>query len=318
MEQGHLEHHHHGGPELAELLDLDAEVVHAYLSDVTAWVRQQAAGQPRRVLDLGAGTGTGTIALARCFAGADVVAVDQSPEMLARIRSRAAALGLAGRVTTVQADLDRAWPAIEPVDVAWASNVMHELASPGRVLADAFAAIRPGGLLAVAELGGHLRFLPDDFGLGRPGLEARCHAALEPDPAAGEPEPAAGQPEPAGLEHDPAALEPETAGLAHDPVGSAPRLDADWGPRLEAAGFGQVVRRTFVIDLRPPLPAGAGRYARAYLRRIRPVLDGRLDAGDLAVLDTLISSNGPDGLLRRDDLSLRGARTAWIARRPAP
>jgi SAM-dependent methyltransferase len=281
MEHGHLEHHHHGRPELAELLDLDAEVLHAYLSDVTAWVREQAAGQPRRVLDLGAGTGTGTFALARCFAGAEVIAVDQSPEMLARIRSRAAGLGLAGRVTTVQADLDRAWPAIEPVDVAWASNVMHELASPDRVLADAFAAVRPGGLLAVAELGAQPRFLPDDLGLGRPGLEARCHAALE-----------------------------------HESAGPAPRLDADWGPRLKAAGFARVARRSFVIDLRPPLPDGTGRYARAFLRRIRPVLDGGLDAGDLAVLDTLIDSDGPDGLLRRGDLSVRGTRTAWIARRP--
>jgi SAM-dependent methyltransferase len=283
MEHGHLEHHHHGRPELAELLDLDAEVLHSYLSDVITWVRQQAAGQPRRVLDLGAGTGTGTIALARCFAGADVIAVDQSADMLARIRSRAGDLGLAGQVSTVQADLDRAWPAIEPVDVAWASNVLHELASPGRVLADAFAGIRPGGLLAAAEMGAPPRFLPDDLGLGRPGLESRCHAALE-----------------------------------QEADGSAPRLDADWGPRLAEAGFAPVTQRTFVIDRRPPLPAGTGRYARAYLQRIRPVLDGRLDAGDLAVLDTLIDSDGPDGLLRRPDLSVRGTRTAWIGRRAAP
>ena len=275
--------HHHVRPELAELLDLDAEVLHSYLSDVTAWVGEQAGGRPGRVLDLGAGTGTGTIALARCFAEADVIAVDQSPEMLARIRSRAADLGLAGRITTVRADLDAAWPAIEPVDVAWASNVLHELAGPGRFLADAFAAIRPGGLLAVAEMGAPPRFLPDDLGLGRPGLEARCHDALEQE--------AAGPPTPHGT---------------------------DWGPGLEEAGFAPVARRTFTIDLRPPLPAGTGRYARAYLRRIRPVLGGRLDAGDVAVLDTLIDSDGPDGLLRRAGLTVRSTRTAWIARRAAP
>jgi SAM-dependent methyltransferase len=276
-----MEHHH--GPQLAELLDLDAEVLHSYLSDVTAWVRQQAAAEPRRVLDLGAGSGTGTIALARCFAGAEVVAVDQSADMLARVRSRAAGLGLAGRVTTVQADLDAAWPAVEPADVAWASNVLHELARPDRVLADAYAAVRPGGLLAVAEFGAWPRFLPDDLGLGRPGLEARCHAALESE--------AAGPPTPHGT---------------------------DWGPRLAEAGFAPVARRTFAIDLRPPLPPAAGRYARAYLRRIRPGLDGRLDAGDLAVLDTLIDSDGPDGLLRRADLRVRSTRTAWAARRSAP
>jgi SAM-dependent methyltransferase len=280
-----MEHHHghqHGPSELAELLDLDAEVLHAYLADVIAWVGQQAAGLPRRrVLDLGAGTGTGTIALARRFGEAEVIAVDQSAELLARIRSRAEGLGLAGRIRTVQADLDQAWPAIVPVDVAWASNFLHELASPGRVLTDAFAAIRPGGLLAVAEMDAPPRFLPDDLGLGRPGLEARCHDALEPEQA-----------------------------------GSPPRPGPDWGPRLEQAGFALLAQRTFTIDLRPPLPAGAGRYARAYLRRIRPMLEGRMDAGDRAALDTLIDGDGPGGLLHRRDLSVRGTRTAWIARRP--
>jgi SAM-dependent methyltransferase len=293
----HGPHQPDGSGALAELLDLDGEVQHAYLSDVTAWVRELAAGRPgRRILDLGAGTGGGTIALARRFAAADVIAVDQSDELLARIRAKALDLGLAGRVGTVRADLDAAWPAIEPADLAWASNFLHELADPGRVLADVFAAIRPGGLLAVAEMDAPPRFLPDDLGLGRPGLEARCHAALEP-----------GQ----------AALEPEQAALETEAAGPAPRHGADWGPRLEQAGFGLVARRTFIIDLRPPLPAGTGRYARAYLRRIRPVLEGRLDAGDLAALDTLIDSDGPDGLLHRRDLSVRGTRTAWIARRAA-
>jgi SAM-dependent methyltransferase len=274
--------HHHDRHQLAELLDLDAEVLHSYLSDVTVWVRQHAAVEPRRVLDLGAGTGTGTTALARCFAGADVIAVDQSADMLARVRSRAAGLGLAGRVTTVQADLDGDWPATGPADVAWASNVLHELARPDRFLADAFAAVRPGGLLAVAEFGAWPRFLPDDLGLGRPGLEARCHAALESE--------AAGPPTPHGT---------------------------DWAPRLAEAGFGPVTQRTFTIDLTPPGPPAAGRYARAYLQRIRPALDGRLDAGDRAALDTLIGSDGPDGLLRRADLRVRTTRTAWLARRPA-
>jgi SAM-dependent methyltransferase len=300
----HGPHQPDGSGALAELLDLDGEVQHAYLSDVTAWLHGLAAGRPcHRVLDLGAGTGTGTIALARRFAGADVIAVDQSDELLARVRAKALDLGLAGRVGTVRADLGAAWPAIEAADLAWASNLLHELADPGRVLTDVFAAIRPGGLLAVAEMDAPPRFLPDDLGLGRPGLESRCHAALEPEQAARE------------TEAD--ALETEQADLETEAAGSAPRHGADWGPRLEEAGFGLVARRTFIIDLKPPLPAGTGRYARAYLRRIRPVLEGRLDAGDLAALDTLIDSDGPDGLLRRRDLSVRSTRTAWIVRRAA-
>ena len=39
-------HHHHDDPnaDLAELLDLDAEVLHGYLTDVMAWVHGRAPG----------------------------------------------------------------------------------------------------------------------------------------------------------------------------------------------------------------------------------------------------------------------------------
>ena len=164
---------------MAELLDLDAEVLHSYLSEVVAWVRELAADLPgRRILDLGSGTGTGALALAKRFAGADVIALDISTPLLDRLREKAGNLGVADRIRTVQADLDAAWPAIDTVDLAWASNSLHHMADPDRVLTKVFATIRPGGLLAVAEMDAFPRFLPDDLGLGRPGLEARCHAAL--------------------------------------------------------------------------------------------------------------------------------------------
>jgi SAM-dependent methyltransferase len=266
---------------LAELLDLDAEVLHAYLSDLTGWVREAAGPDIRRILDVGAGTGAGTIALARRFGEADVIAVDGSAQLLSRIRATALDLGLADRIQTIQADLDGAWPAVGAVDVAWAAMSLHHLADPDRVLGDLFAAIRPGGLLTVAEMGASLRFLPDDLGLGRPGLESRCHAAL-------------------------AARRAE----------ELPHLGADWGPRLEQAGFAPVTQRTFAIDLTPPHPPAAGRYAWGSLRRARSRLEGELAADDVATLDTLLDRDGPGSLLHRDDLVIRGTRTAWIGRRP--
>jgi hypothetical protein len=157
------------------------------------------------------------------------------------------------------------------------------MADPGRVLTQVFATIHPGGLLAVAEMDSFPRFLPDHLGLGRghPGLEARCHAAL-------------------------------AVGLADE----VPHLGSDWGPRLSKAGFTIEAERTFTIDLTPPLPAATGRYAQASLGRIRSGLDGRMSAEDLAVLDTLIDSDGPDSVLRREDLAVRTTRTVWVARRP--
>src|SRR5687767_8063382 len=58
-----------------------------------------------RILELGAGSGRVTVALAR--AGYDVVAVDASPAMLAKLRARVAALpdAVARRITVVQGDL---------------------------------------------------------------------------------------------------------------------------------------------------------------------------------------------------------------------
>jgi SAM-dependent methyltransferase len=279
--------HHHPAAEtdsdsaaMAELLDLDAEVLHSYLSDVTAWVRELAADSPRRILDLGSGTGTGTLALLRRFEGADVIALDRSPQLLDRLSGKARALGVAGRVRAIQADLDQAWPATGPVDLAWASLSLHHLADPDRVLTEVFAALRPGGLLVVAEMDSFPRFLPDDLGLGRPGLEARCHAAL-------------------------------AEGLAEE----VPHLGSDWGPRLSKAGFSIEAERTFTIDLTAPLPAAARRYAQGCLQRLRSGLDDRMSPDDLAMLDTLVDSDPPGSVLHRDDLTVRTTRTVWVARR---
>src|SRR5450755_2159753 len=277
----HQEHHHqhHGADEtgesaLAELVDLDAEVLHSYLSEVTGWICALAGDRPPvRIIDLGSGTGTGTFALLERFPAADAIALDLSAEMLRRVTGKADVLG--------QADLDAGWPAAGPADLVWASSSLHHLADPDRVLAEVLAALRPGGRLVVAEMESFPRFLPDDIGLGRPGLEARCQAAFADMRAA-----------------------------------ELPYLGDDWGSRLSRAGFTVEAERPFAINLTPPLPAAAGRYAAASLRRIRSSLDGKLSADDLATLDTLLDSDGPDGIRQRDDLTVRTARTVWLARRP--
>jgi SAM-dependent methyltransferase len=267
---------------MADLLDLDGEVLHTYLAEAIAWVHQVAAGRPvRRILDVGSGTGNGALALAGRFPGAEVIAVDESGDLLARLRAKARERGLDGRVQTVEADLDQGWPAVGPVDLTWTSMALHHLADPDRGLREIFAATRPGGLLAVAEMTGPQRFLPDDIGLGRPGLEARAQAAV--------------------AEHH---------------SGTMPYLGADWGPLVTRAGFTGVDERVFGIELSAPLPATAGRFAQGYLRRVRTHVDGALASDDLAALDVLIADDGPGSVLRRQDLAIRGTRTLWTATRP--
>jgi ubiquinone/menaquinone biosynthesis C-methylase UbiE len=261
---------------LAELLDMDAEILGSYLDEVTGWLGQYAPAAPRTVVDVGAGTGAGGLALARRFSTADVVAIDRSALMLERVRAAARTQGLADRLRVVQADLDVAWPRIEAADVVWAASSLHEVADPDRVLRDVYTALNPGGLLVVIEMDTLPRFLPDDVGLGRPGLESRCHEAL-----------------------------------AKANWNSHP----DWRPHLEQAGFEVAAQRSFSIEA-SPAPERTGRYADAYLRRIRFALDGKLAAEDLNTLYHLLAAENPDSLLRRHDLTLRGSRTAWAAHRP--
>jgi len=264
------------------MLDLDAEVLQAYLAAAIERVHELTGDGPvKRILDLGTGTGTGTIALARRFPDAELIAVDQSAGMLGRLQAKIESLGLADRIRPVEANLDEAWPALEPVDLAWSSMALHHLADPGRGLAEIFAVLRPSALLAVAELTSSLRFLPDDIGLGRPGLEARCDAAFEQERRA-----------------------------------DLPWLGADWGPLLAGAGFTEVAGEVFDIDLSSPLPTAAARYAQGWLRRTRARLDGLLAADDLATLDILTADDGPHSILEGDDLAIRGSRTLWTGTRP--
>ncbi|NDZ80414.1 methyltransferase domain-containing protein [Streptomyces sp. SID10853] len=169
---------------MAELLELDAAVLHTYTAELTGWLAGFTDRAPTRILDIGSGPGTGSFALARRFPGATVTAVDHSPQMLHRLTRRAAAQGLSDRIGTRQADLDREWPRTGPCDLIWAAAFLHHLGEPGKGLARAFAGLRPGGLLAVTEMDFFPRFLPDDAGAGRPGLEARLHAATDTRPPA--------------------------------------------------------------------------------------------------------------------------------------
>ncbi|WP_091412180.1 class I SAM-dependent methyltransferase [Friedmanniella luteola] len=283
----HAHHHDHAGEGhahgetdeagLAEILDLDGEVLHAYLDDVVGWVAGATGPDVQRVVDLGAGTGTGTLALARRFPAAQVVAVDASATMLSRLSAAATDADLGDRVRTVCADLDAGWPGLADLDLAWAALSLHHVADPGRLLGQVHDALRPGGLLAVTEMTSASRFLPDDLGVGRPGLELRCHAALDAQPA---------------------------------PFDRYP----DWDEALERAGFVTVERRTFSVTPPQPEPATA-RYARSYLSRLRPRLADDLAADDLATLDLLLDDTSPHGLLRRGDLRVQGSRTGWLARR---
>lgn len=185
MAQRHGPDHAHGhgrghgdDPALAEMREVDARVMAPVLTDLVRQVVEQAGHGARRVVDLGAGTGVRTVAPALGLPEAEVVAVDRAPAMLERVLTRARAAGVDGRVRVLEADLAQGWPGTGPVDLVWASSSLHELPDPAFVLRGAAGVLLPGGSVAVVEMDSLPRFLPDDLGRGRPGLEARCHEVL--------------------------------------------------------------------------------------------------------------------------------------------
>ncbi|QIQ02597.1 class I SAM-dependent methyltransferase [Streptomyces liangshanensis] len=274
----HPDHHEHGGDSgQAEILDLDAEVLAEHTASLIAWLPLRSA--PRRIVDLGCGTGAGTFALLARFPDAHVTAVDTSPGHLRSLHEKARALGVEGRVRTVAADLDSDhWPDLGTPDLVWASASMHHMADPGRALRSVRALLAPAGLFAVVELAGFPRFLPADAPESR--LEERAHAATDAFHA----------------EH-------------------VPHRGADWGPLLTAAGFTVEAERTLRVDIPGGRDAAIGRYAHSSLQRVRAVAAPGLAPEDLAALDTLLDPNSPNSLLRREDLTVRTERAIWAARR---
>ncbi|MGW1762305.1 class I SAM-dependent methyltransferase [Streptomyces mirabilis] len=275
----HEHEHEHDTGDQVEILDLDAEVLAEHLASITAWL--PIGTGPRRIVDLGCGTGAGTLALLERFPEAQLTAVDLSAAHLNRLREKAAAAGAADRVRIVRADLDAtAWPELGTPELVWASASMHHMPDPDRTLRQVHDLLAPGGLFAVVELAGFPRFLPEDAPEDAPGLEERCHAALD-----------------------------------HHHAEQVPHRGADWGTKLTKAGFTVEGERTVTVDIGPPRTDAAGRYALSSLRRMRGGVASALTAEDLAALDRLLDTGGPHSILRRIDLRVRTERTVWAARR---
>lgn len=276
----HAHEHAHEQDGLAELLDLDAELFAPYLAASMRSIAEVAADDVKRIVDLGAGSGTGTFALLKQFPSAQVTAVDSSAHMLEQLTRTTVAKNLDSRIHPLEADAGTSLPGVTDADLVWASASMHHMDDPTATLGIIFKALRPGGLLAIAELDGMPRFLAADAVPERPGLEGRCREALT---------------------------------TLHDE--EVPHMGADWGALLASAGFTLEEERAESLELRPQPGGSAGLYAHGTLTRIRGALVGRVDPADLEALDTLVNG-GPADVRHRDDLVVRSTRQLWIARRP--
>lgn len=112
-----------------------------------------AAGEVegRSAVDLGCGTGQVALRLAR--AGAFVVAVDVSPEMIARLRHDCPT-ALAGAIESVVAPIEDLELASASVDLVVSNYALHHLrdSDKARVVAQAERWLRPGGRLVIGDM----------------------------------------------------------------------------------------------------------------------------------------------------------------------
>jgi demethylmenaquinone methyltransferase/2-methoxy-6-polyprenyl-1,4-benzoquinol methylase len=132
-------------------------------------VRALALGGNPRVLDVATGTGDLAIAIARMHPGAHVIGLDPSARMLAIASTKLARRGLATRVSLVQGDAQQLPQANCEVDAATIAFGIRNVPDRAAALRELARVVRPGGRVAVLELG-----TPRNGPLG---VFARFHAA---------------------------------------------------------------------------------------------------------------------------------------------
>jgi trans-aconitate 2-methyltransferase len=106
------------------------------------------AEQPALVVDIGCGPGNSTELLVRRFAGAELVGIDTSPDMLESARARLPA------VRFERADV-ASWTPDRAPDVLFANATLQWVPDHPRLYPRLFAMLAPGGWLAVQ--------VPDNF-----------------------------------------------------------------------------------------------------------------------------------------------------------
>jgi SAM-dependent methyltransferase len=272
--------HGHGGDDvdweaMADSLELDAAITMPIVDQILDCAAITAA---TRVLDVGCGPGVVAVHIAERSSTVSVTAVDTSEALLARVKRRAADACVGERVDTVAADLERALPPIPPVDLVWASMVLHHVADPAASLQHLFDRLRPGGTLVVLEFGRPPTVLPSDDPLMLDGTWQRFQAA--------------------------------TAASLNERLGLDPTT-IDWQTLLRRAGFVVVTDDAMVAQHTAPLAVAAQSWLVQHLRRGVEMAGGRMSQKALDEITAIA-----DSVPKRRELAVRAERRVLIARRP--
>lgn len=245
------------------------------------------------LVDIGPGAGGMSAALAAALAdrgGGRIVLVDAVPELLDAASARAGRVA-EGRVEISTVRVDAASEdlpdLLPPVDLVWASAVVHHLPDQQRGITGLVRALGPGGWLALREGGLATRCLPWDVGVGEPGLADRIEAAHR-----------------AWF----AGMRAAMPGVARMPVG--------WNRALSNAGLVEVSSFSYLIDFPAPAAEPVRQSVVDHLTWCAGVAADWLSESDRAAVARLLDPDDPAFAGARDDVFVLSASTVHLGRKP--
>jgi arsenite methyltransferase len=134
-----------------ELANVPEEAVEAFAGVANPWKLGRLT-EGERVLDVGSGAGTDSLIAAQ-MVGPDgqVTGIDMTPEMLAKAREAAAAMG-AENVEFLEAEAERLPFPDESFDVVISNGVIDLIPDKDAVFSELFRVLVPGGRMQVADV----------------------------------------------------------------------------------------------------------------------------------------------------------------------
>ncbi|NBC83109.1 MAG: methyltransferase domain-containing protein [Bacteroidetes bacterium] len=114
-----------------------------------------------KILDIGCGTGAQTIVLAEQLNGS-ITAVDQAPEFLEQLQTRANEKGMSNRITTLPGSMDKLPVPDAGFDIIWSEGAIYNMGfEKGLNYWKQF--LKPNGYLAVTEISRLTRHQPSEL-----------------------------------------------------------------------------------------------------------------------------------------------------------
>jgi arsenite methyltransferase len=135
----------------AEVANVPDSAVESFAGVANPWqLGRLDSGE--RVLDLGSGAGTDSLVAAQMVGEeGSVTGIDMTPQMLAKARNAAAAMGV-GNVTFVEGEAERLPFADAGFDVVVSNGVIDLVPDKDALFAELYRVLAPGGRMQIADV----------------------------------------------------------------------------------------------------------------------------------------------------------------------